>query len=175
MKPLSFILSALGFAGVTAANLTKGKRMTLILLFLFFANVCYALSYLTAGGGINGAYSCLLGSILVVNKSFYDRRSRKLPIWLTGLYTAAFIVLNIWLSGISLPALLMIGAALTFLLSVLQESGAAFRLWTTANVVCWCIYDTVTGSYGALTTHIVMLCTTLFGIILHDIPRKTKT
>lgn len=174
MKVLSFLLSILGFAGVTAANLTKGKRMTLILLFLFIANVSYALSYLVGGSGINGAYSCLLASVLVVNKSFFDRQNRMLPKWLAGVYAVAFIALNIWLSGISLPAMLMIGAALTFLLSVLQKNGAAFRLWTTANAICWCVYDTVTGSYGALTTHVVMLCTTLFGILLHDIPKKAK-
>lgn len=171
MDTLAFILSAAALLCITGATLVRGERMKTILLLLLAGNLLYAISYLVGGKGINGAYSCLLGATLVFIKYFFDRRGRTLPMWLAGLYAVAFIALNIYLTGISLPAVLMIFAALTFLVSVLQKNGAAFRLWTLANTVSWCVYDTITGAYGALATHIFMLLSTLTGILLHDLKK----
>lgn len=175
MDTLSFLLCTLGLVCVIAAGLVKGSRMTAILILLVCGNLLYAFGYLAGGSGIGGSAACFLGAAIAFVKYFFDIRKKPLPVWIMAAYLIVFSALNIYLGGIGLPTVLMIICALAFLLSVIQPNGARFRLWSILNSVTWCIYDPVTGSFGALPAHILQLGFFLIGVFWHDLPHKNAS
>ncbi len=173
LKILSFVCSILGLASMITASLVKGKSMKTILFFVFCGNVLVAVSYLLGGQGINGAASCFVGGAQAIINYFFDSKNKPLPKWLVAVYAVAFIAVNIIVSGgISPLGILAIVASLTFIMCIGQKSGARYRFWTIVNNVLWCLYDVVSKSYGALTSHIPLLLFTVAGMIIHD--RKSK-
>ncbi len=173
MQALSFVCSILGLVSMIVASLIKGKSMKTILFFVFCGNVLVAVSYLLGGQGINGAASCFVGSAQAIINYFFDSKNKPLPKWLVVIYALAFIAVNIIVSGgFSWLGGLAIIASLTFIMCIGQKNGAKYRFWTIVNMLLWCLYDLLSKSYGALTSHIPLLLFTVAGMIIHD--RKSK-
>lgn len=169
MKALSFVCSILGLVSMIVASLIKGKGMKTILFFVFCGNMLVAVSYLLGGQGINGAASCFVGSAQAIINYFFDSKNKPLPKWLVAVYAVAFIAVNIIVSGgFSWLGGLAIIASLTFIMCIGQKSGARYRFWTIVNMLLWCLYDLLSRSYGALTSHIPLLLFTVAGMIIHD-------
>ncbi len=173
METASYILSILGLASVITASLIKGKNMKKILFFVFFGNVLVATSYLLGDSGINGAASCYIGGIQSIINYFFESKNKPLPKWLVGIYMAAFVGVNLAVSDLTtgwtvfLCAVAII-ASLSFVMCIGQKSGAKYRFWTIVNSLLWILYDVLSKSYGALTTHILLLAFTVAGMIIHD-------
>ena len=173
MPVLSYVLSLLGLAAMIAASLTRGEKMKLILLLVFFGNVLVATSYLADGSGISGAVTCYLGAVQVLINYFFQSKGRDIPKWLLAIYAVSFVALNIWAArGISPEVALVSVASLSFIMGIVQKTGAKYRFWTVINVLLWITYDVWTGAYGALITHVTIFVFTVVGMILHD--RKKK-
>lgn len=180
MQVLSFVFSTLGLVSMIVASLVKGKSMKVILALVFCGNFFFAMSYLLGGQGINGAASCLVGAVQSIINYFFDSKNKPLPKWLVAIYGFSFVAVNVVVSGgvskegvfISWLCILAIIASLSFILCIGQKSGAKYRFWTIVNVVLWCVYDLISGSYGALTSHIPLLVFTVAGMIIHD--RKSR-
>ncbi len=170
---MSYVLSFLGLASMIAASLVKGKRMTAILLLVFFGNALVAAGYLI-DGSINGAVSCGIGAVQTLINSFFDRRDKKLPTWLIAVYAAAFVGCNL-AAGFTWLGLLAIAASLTFVFCIGQKNGARYRIWTIINSVLWCLYDVLAMSFGALITHVSLLTFTVAGMIIHDRKHKYRS
>ena len=172
MATLAFVLSTIGTVCICIPPLLKGKNMKLILLLVFATNVLLATSYILTGAA-NGAASCCIGAVqTIINYCFFERKNKAVPLWLIGIYAAAFIGINLLVFS-RLADILAILAAMAFILSICQKNGKAFRLWTLVNTVLWLLYDFITHSYGPLSTHCIQLGTLLFGMVIHD--RKTKS
>lgn len=180
IQALSFVCSILGLVSMIVASLIKGKNMKTILFFVFCGNVLVAVSYLLGGQGINGAASCFVGGAQAIINYFFDSKNKPLPKWLVVIYALSFIVVNIVVSDgvsktgifISWLCLLVIVASLTFIMCIGQKSGAKYRFWTIVNNLLWCLYDVLSKSFGALTSHIPLLLFTVAGMIIHD--RKSR-
>ncbi len=173
MQILSYVLSLLGLLSMIWASMTKGERMKKILFLVFCGNFLVATSYLVGGSGINGAAACYLGSVQTIINYFFDKENKPLPKWLVAIYAVAIIILNILVAdGLKPLSALVIVASLTFIMCIGQKSGAKYRFWTIVNMVLWCTYDILSGSYNALITHVPLLTFTVIGMIIHD--RKNK-
>ena len=173
MQILSYILSSLGLFSMIGASLIKGEKMKQILLLVFCGNFLVATSYLLNGSGINGAASCYLGSVQSIINYFYDSKNKPLPKWLIAVYGLSFIAVNLWVSGSITPlCILAIIAALTFIMGILQNSGAKFRFWNMTNLVLWCCYDFFSKAYAGLLTHVPLLVFNSVSMLIHD--RKIK-
>lgn len=168
MQILSFVLSILGLASMIAASLIKGKSMKKILFLVFCGNFLVATSYLVGGSGINGAASCYLGGIQSIINYFFESKNKPLPKWLVVVYAVAFVAVNIAVGGVSATGILAIVACLVFIMCIGQKNGAKYRFWTILNNLLWIIYDIVTRSFGALTSHVPLLVFTVAGMIIHD-------
>lgn len=172
MQVLSFVFSTLGLISMIVASLVKGKSMKVILALVFCGNFFFAVSYLFGGQGINGAASCFVGAAQSIINYFFDSKNKPIPKWLVAVYALAFVAVNLIVGGFSGLGLLAIIASLSFILCIGQKNGAKYRFWTIVNVVLWCVYDLISGSYGALTSHIPLFIFTVAGMIIHD--RKGK-
>ena len=169
MDILAYVLSLAGLLSMILASLTKGEKMKQILFLVFLGNALVATSYLVDGSGINGAAACYVGAIQTLINYFFDSKGKPLPKWLIALYALAFIVVNIWVAGgITALGLLVIVASLTFIMCIGQKSGAKYRFWTIVNMLLWCLYDVLSGSYPVLLTHGIQLVFAVVGMMIHD-------
>ena len=172
METLAFILSTIGTICICIPPLLKGKNMKLILLLVFSANVTVATSSLLTGA-YNGAASCFVGGAQAIINYFFDRKNKKLPVWLITIYALAFIGVNLMVFNHVFDLIAML-ASLTFVMCVGQKNGRKYRIWTFINTALWMTYDVLKASYGPLLTHGILLCTVIFGIIVHDIKKKEE-
>ena len=165
-KMLSYILSLLGLGCNIAASLIKGKRMRMILILVCVGNALVATSYVI-DGSLNGAISCYLGAVVTLINAVFEKKEKDVPIWLMGIYAAAFIFCNViaGFSWVSLPAII---ATLAFVACIGQKNGAGYRFFVCINSVCWCLYDVLSASYAGLITHLSLFLFTVVGMIIHD-------
>lgn len=170
MGTLAFVLSLLGTVCICIPSLLKGKNMSLILLFVFSANVLVATSYLLTGA-FNGAASCFVGATQTIINYFFDRKNKPLPIWLISIYALAFIVSNLFVFE-RFTDILALVASLTFVMCIGQKNGKKYRVWTFINTVLWITYDLINLSFGPFVTHMVQLSTNIFGIVIHDLKKN---
>ena len=166
METLAFILSALGTICICIPSLLKGKNMTLILLLVFLANAFVATSYFLTGAN-GGAAICCVGAVQTIINFFFERKNKKLPVWLIVVYAAMFIGANLLVFA-NLFDIIALVAALMFVMGISSKSGKQYRLWSLVNVLLWITYDLLTLSFGPLTTHGTQLATILFGMFVHD-------
>ncbi len=170
MTFLSYICSGASLAAMIISSLLKGKSMRGILLLVLLANIMMAMSYVFAGQA-GGAVSCFIGAGTALINNFYDMRGKKLPVWLIGIYAAAFVGAN--LAVFSAPKdILAIVASIAFILCIGQKSGRMYRFWTLVNMVLWCTYDALGLAFGTLVSHLIQLGFTVVGMLVHD--RKKK-
>lgn len=161
------ILSFSGLVSMIIASLLKGKHMDKILFFVFCGNFLMATSYLL-GTGINGAIACYFGALQSIINYFFQRKNLDIPMYLSWAYFVISTVINIWLGGFNFLSCLVIVASLTFILGIIQKTGAGYRFWTIVNMCLWCIYDILSKSYSALFTHVSLLIFTVAGMIIND-------
>lgn len=174
MNILSYILSGVGLICMILASLIKGEKIKKILFLVFCGNFLTATSYLL-GSGINGAASCYLGSVQTIINYFFDSKNKPIPYWLNIIYAVSMIAVNVIVAGgISPIGVLAIIASLTFLLCIGQKNGKMYRFWTIVNMLLWCTYDVLAGSYGPLCLHIVLLTITVIGMVIHDLKNKKE-
>ena len=166
MEILAFVLSTIGMICISVSPLLKGKNMKLILLLAFSSNVLVATSYLLTGA-FNGAATCYLGAAQTIINYFLERKNKPIPSWLVAVYAAAFVVANILVFS-HVTDMIALVAAITFVFIISQKNGKQYRVWTIINTVLWVVYDLITRSYGPLSTHAILLMTSLVGMVMHD-------
>ena len=174
MQILSYIFNILALCAVITASLIKGKSMKLILFLVFCSNIFIATSYLLGGSGINGAASCFLGGTQSIINYFFESKNKSIPRWLAAIYAVSFIVVNLVVGGFSPLGILSIVACLSFIMCIGQKNGAKYRFWTIVNTCLWILYDILSKSFSALTTHIPLLIFTIAGMIIHDRKQKAE-
>ena len=167
---MAILLSVLGTICVCTSAMIKGKDMRLILLLVFSANVLIAVSYLLTGA-YNGAASCFVGGVQAIINYFFERKGKKLPAWLLGLYALSVIVVNLLVFSRLWDLLAMFGS-LTFILCITQKNGKMYRLWSLIKDFLWLAYALVSASWGPLISQSITLSTVIGGMLLHD--RKEK-
>ena len=172
MEYLPFIFSALGTVCVCISPLLKGRDMKLILLCVFSANALVGASYL-ATGAVNGAVTCFVCAAQAIINYFFDRKNKKLPVWLIVVYALTFIVVNILVFEHIFDLITMV-ASLTFIMCIGQKSGAKYRFWTILNMGLWLIYDVLSGSYSVLVSHILQFLFPIVGKVLFDRKKEDK-
>lgn len=168
MATASYILSII--ATVMGLIEPFNKKMKTILIFNFMGNLLVGLSYLFVGG-YSGAALCGVGCVQVFINYNFDRKNIKVPMWLLGVYAAAFLAVNLisfahWYDVLSLLAAMM------FVLYAAQSEARYYRIFYMTNSLLWIGYDFIAGAYGNLATHIILFISTMTAIIIRD--RKKK-
>jgi hypothetical protein len=156
------------------ASVLKNASMKTILALVWLSNVVVGVSYLLDGSGINGAASLFLASVQTLINYTFERKNKPLPLWLLCIYAVSIITLNFVVSGLTPLCVLVIVASLSFLMCIGQKNAAGYRFWTLVNMVLWCLYDILSRSFGALTTHVTLLIFTVAGMLLYDTKRTSK-
>jgi len=170
METLAFILSLIGTACICIPPLLKGKNMKTILLLVFSANIFVAVSYVLTGA-FTGAASCFVGGAQTIINYFFDRKNKKLPVWMVVIYALSFIAVNMLVFNHIWDLIAMV-ASLSFILCISQKNGTRYRMASGVNTLLWIIYDLVSMSYGPLLTHTIQISTVISGVVIHDLKKK---
>ncbi len=172
METFTFILSTLGTVCICIPPLLKGKNMGLTLLLVFLSNTFVGMSYIFTGA-FNGTVSCYVGATQTIVNYFFQRKNRPFPWWLIATYALAFAIVNI-LVFTTVTDIFALLACFSFVMSICQKNGKAYRIWSLVNTSFWIVYDLFNLSFGPLGTHAILFATVIFGIIMHDIKKQPK-
>ena len=161
---MAFILSSI--ATVLGLIEPFNKKMKTILIFNFIGNLLVGVSYLL-DKSFSGAAICTVACTQVFINYNFDKKEKKVPIWLLGIYAVAFLGVNMiafahWYDVLSLLA------ALVFVISVAQSDAKYYRIFYMTNSLLWIGYDFLSKSYGNLSTHIILFISTMTAIIIRD-------
>ena len=171
MDTLAFILSALGTICICAASFLKGKNMKFILLLVFLTNALMGISYILTGA-FNGAVSSILGAVqTILNYFLFERKNKSIPKWLIVIYALSFLIVNLLVFERILDLLALV-ATMAFIMEICQKTGKQYRFWVVVNSILWVTYDVISRSYGPLSTHAILLVSTLVGMVMHDKKEK---
>lgn len=171
MDTLAFILSTLGTICICAASFLKGKNMKFILLLVFLTNALMGISYILTGA-FNGAVSSILGAVqTILNYFLFERKNKSIPKWLIVIYALSFLIVNLLVFERILDLLALV-ATMAFIMEICQKTGKQYRFWVVVNSILWVTYDVISRSYGPLSTHAILLVSTLVGMVMHDKKEK---
>jgi len=148
------------------------KKMSLVLLLSFIGNLLVGTSYLLVGQS-SGALICFVACVQLFINSLYDRKKKKVPLWLIVIYSLAFLGVNL-MSFAAWYDVLALLAALCFVLSVAQPDPKYYRLFFVSNSSLWIVYDFLAGAWGNLFTHVTLFVATLLAIYFRDVRGKKK-
>ncbi len=163
---LSFIATVLGIIE------PFGKKMRDVLILNFLGNALVGISYLLVSQK-SGAIICFVACVQVIINYCFDKKEKKIPAWIIGLYAIAFIVANIFVFA-AWYDLFAFAASMLYVLSVAQNNPKFYRVLYMSNSAVWIAYDVFAKAYGNLTTHIVLFIATITAIIVRDKLKKRR-
>ena len=168
MVILSYIMSAL--ATFFGAGAPFWKNMKMVLCFNFFANIFAGLSYFFIGG-YSGTVGGLVGGVqLIINYIFLSKKG-KIPAYLVAIHIVTFIAVNLFTFR-EWYDIVMITAAILFVLSVAQRDAKSYRYIYFANGAALITYDILAKAHGNLFMHCIMFSATVISIIFKNFKRK---
>lgn len=169
----SMILSIVGLCAFIAAALIKGENIKQNLFFVFTGSILIGTSYLFADSGMNGVVSSYVGAVQTFINYFYNKKQKKIPVWLILAYVLAFLCMNLTVleSAIGILALL---ASLCFVGCISAKDGKGYRFWQIINSLLWISYDILSKSYGPLVTHGILFVFTIVGVLINDYRTSEK-
>ena len=130
-------------AGYASTALTllaaQQKKMTTVLILAIIYNTLSALSNFLVGG-IVGSVLCLVAVGQTLISSLYEKKSRRVPLWITALFMAAYIACTALTFSGWLDLLPCVGA-LAYAVAVLQTKTSGYRLCMIVNAGVWMIYE----------------------------------
>ncbi len=161
---MAFILSSI--ATVLGLIEPFNKKMKTILIFNFIGNLLVGVSYLL-NKSFSGAAICAVACTQVFINYNFDKKEKKVPIWLLGIYAVAFLGVNMiafahWYDVLSLLA------ALVFVISVAQSDAKYYRIFYMTNSFLWIGYDILAKAYEPLSTHVILFIATIISTIIRD-------
>jgi hypothetical protein len=146
------------------------KNMKIILSFNFFANVFAGLSYFFIGG-YSGTVGGFVGGVqLIINYVFLQKKG-KIPAYVVALHIITFVVLNMFVYN-AWYDIVMISAAILFVLSVAQKDAKSYRYIYFANSAALIAYDILSKAHGNLFMHCIMFSATVISIIMKNLKKK---
>lgn len=148
------------------------KKMTVVLIFSFVANLLVGISYILVGA-VSGTMICAVAGVQLLINFCFTVRNKKVPLWLIFVYSAAYCIVNIstfsvWYDIFSLCA------ALGFVFSMAQSNPKYYRLLLITNMGSWLIYDIFATAYGNMIMHISSVITIVVAIYVRDVRNKSK-
>lgn len=163
---MAFILS--NIATILGLIEPFNKKMRTILIFNFIGNFLVGASYLLSEKpAYSGAAICAVACTQVFINYNFDKKEKKVPIWLLGIYVVAFLGVNMiafahWYDVLSLLA------ALVFVISVAQSDAKYYRIFYMTNSFLWIGYDILAKAYEPLSTHVILFIATIISTIIRD-------
>lgn len=166
-----FIAQIIGIVtAVVAIGCVQFKDERVILLGNFVSNILTAATCLLLGG-LAGAWICMAASVQTlivyfINKKELEtaRKGRRMVVVVFGIIYIAGTIITFQ----SWPDLAVLGCALLYTSTIVQENSAKMRTVVTGNLVLWLIYDFVIGAYTNMITHGMTLVSTLTAKIRLD-------
>ena len=148
------------------------KKMSVVLVFSFVANLLVGISYVLVGG-VSGALICVIAGIQLLINFVFNVKGKKVPMWLIIIYSLAYCTVNI-LTFAKWYDIFSLGAALGFVFSMAQSNPKYYRMLLILNMGSWLMYDILAQAYGNMVMHISSVLTILIAIYVRDVKGEKK-
>jgi len=171
---MSEVLSYIAALAATALGFFEpfNKKMSVILVFSFVANLLVGISYILVGG-TSGALICVIAGIQLLINFIFNVKGKKVPVWLIIIYSLAYSTVNI-LTFAKWYDIFSLGAALSLVFSMAQSNPKHYRVLLILNMGSWLAYDVLAHAYGNMLMHLSSIITILIAIYVNDIRKKKQ-
>ena len=144
-----------------------GKKMQTVLILNFLGNFLVGISYFfSETESMAGAAVCFVACIQVIINFFFDRKSKKIPLYLILIYALSFLTVNLTVFS-AWYDIFSIGATMIYVISMAQNNVGSYRILYALNSSCWILYDVLSASYAPLITHITLALFTFAAMFIN--------
>lgn len=147
------------------------KKVSHILLGEILLNFTFIINYALLGGW-SGVCTAGIATVQAVIISFFNRKDKKFPIWLSVVFVGLYALVTIVTFKTFKDIFPFIGSTL-FTIAIRQKKPFYYRLLKLTLVTMWLIYDLCMFSFGSATTRILSISSYVIAIIRNDINKKT--
>lgn len=162
---MNFIIAQI--IGIVTAVITIGcvqfKNEKILLIGYFLSNVLTATNCALLGG-LAGAWICMVAAVQTLIVYFVNKKEPETA--RKGRRIVALVFVIIYIIGTIIafqgwPDLVVLGCAMLYTTTIVQENSSRMRTATAGNMVLWIIYDITIGAYTNIITHALTLISTL--------------
>lgn len=146
------------------------KNMKFLLALQIISNGLLMLNFALLNAW-SGALTAILATVQTIIIFIFRITNKKIPNYVIILFMASFIVGTI-ITYTRLLDIVPCIAALIFVISIIQTRASVCRVYSMANSALWIVYDIGSGAWTTIITHALLLCSSVIGIIRHDIGKK---
>ena len=150
------------------------KELIKMLYLAVLSNFLAGVSNIMLPGGLSGAGVCFVASVQTVFSLIYEKKGKKVPLWLSVVFIAGYIGIAACTYKTPLDILPCAGALL-YAVAVMQKNPFVYRLCMVANALVWMYYVIRVKNYSLLLTFILQLASTVIAIVridMKNIPKK---
>lgn len=162
----------LGIGLIINAIAMQQRKKKQILIGLIVANLICAVSYIILNS-YSAVITCFISIMQTCVKYTFDKKEKKVPLILQVIFILTSIVGGILTSKNILDIIPTICLVL-YTTSILQSKEKNIRLFTSANILCWVIYDVYIRAYIGILLNSFSLISVIVAIIRYDILKKNK-
>ncbi len=147
------------------------KDMKIIIVSQLLSNGLLAAQCII-GGTISSGGVVILATVQTMISFVFAYKKIKFPTWLTCVFILGFTAITV--VGLIVPSipttyfdLITMVAAWFFAIAMVQEKSWLCRIFSTANLLLWLIYDIIVLPYNIIT-HVVIIVFNIIAIIRND-------
>ncbi len=147
------------------------KNMKIIIISQLLSNGLLAAQCII-GGTLSSGGVVILATVQTVISFIFAYKKKKFPTWLTCVFILGFTaVALISFFSPSIPStpfdFITMVAAWFFAIAMVQEKSWICRIFSTANLILWLIYDIIVLPYNIIT-HVVIIVFNVIAILRND-------
>ena len=115
----------------------------------------------------SGTIICLFAIIQVVINNFFEKKQKRVPNIIIGMYIVISILLGL-ITFSSIIDVLPIICAILYTITILQDKEKNIRRISLVNIILWIIYDIICLAYTTAISDFLILISTIVGMYRFD-------
>lgn len=164
---LAQILAVVAF-GLTTLSLQFKKKST-ILGMQIASNVAYMFEYICLGA-FSGGITFIVGTIRNITYYILEKKKVKPNLIVLFIFIILFILAGIFTYE-NIVSVIPIVAVIIWTIVSWQENTKWMRVGEAVICIMWIIYNLIVGAYIGIITEIIILASSIIGIIRNDIKK----
>ena len=169
---MGFIVAQILGVLATVANVASMQleKRSQILISFILAGIFFCGNYLLLGG-YTGLVVCFIATLQTVTSYIFEIKQKEIPKWLISIFFILSIIGGL-LTYQNILDILPILGGVTYTWAIIQKKESYIRWITLSNCTLWLIYDIFIKAYSTCISDVILIASTLIGIIRFNIMKK---